>query len=97
LGGRKKMMKCNLPDQALENEDKYIIIEDLKKCLKIQNDKTERYEKALCALLKLANDADQDILIDIITNTLLGHELKDQFVKDSLTGAVILSIYLKGY
>jgi hypothetical protein len=88
-------MKCNLPVQVLENEDKNKTIEDLKKSLKIQSEKTERYEKALCALLKLSNDADQDILKDIITNTLLGYELKDQFVKDALTGAVILSIYIK--
>jgi hypothetical protein len=80
----------NVPREALKNEDKNKIIEDLKRSLK-----TQRYEKALCALLKLSFVIDQDILVDIITNTLKGHELKDQFIKDALTGAVILGIYLK--
>jgi ribose transport system ATP-binding protein len=66
------------------------IIDDLKRTLKTQTEKSERYEKALCALLKLSQEKDQDMLVDIITNTLKGHELKDQFIKDALIGAVII-------
>lgn len=90
----KENMIKNVPREVLKI-DKNKIIEDLKRSLKTQSEKTERYEKALCALLKLSYDIDQDILVDIITNTLKGHELKDHFIKDALTGAVILSIYLK--
>jgi hypothetical protein len=91
----KENMITNVPREAVKTEDKNKIIEDLKRSLKTQSEKTERYEKALCALLKLSYDIDQDILVDIITNTLKGCELKDQFIKDALTGAVILGIYLK--
>ncbi|MFB3161474.1 hypothetical protein ABLO26_08875 [Neobacillus sp. 179-J 1A1 HS] len=77
----------------LQIQDINKTIDDLKVALQTESLKSERYEKALCALLKLSQD--QDNLIEIITTTLSGEELKDDFVKDALTGAVILTKYFK--
>lgn len=74
--------------------DKNNIIEELKRKLQMQGEKIDCYEKAFCALLKLSQDADRKVLVDIIVNTLMGNELKEQFVKDALTGAVILAMHL---
>lgn len=48
--------------------------------------KVKRYEKALFALLDFAYEADQDISADIITDTLGGFELMEQFEENAVRG-----------
>lgn len=45
-----------------------------------------RYEKSLCALLNIAYEATQDRMIDIITDTLKGFDLMEQYENDVLEG-----------
>ncbi|MEI2465069.1 hypothetical protein [Niallia taxi] len=45
-----------------------------------------RYEKAFYALLNLSSESMQDDLVDIITDTILGHELMEQYEEDSHKG-----------
>lgn len=53
--------------------------------------KALRYEKALCALLKLACDSEQKVLIDIISDALQGYDLTEKHHQDSSEGKNILS------
>lgn len=39
----------------------------------------ERYKKVLLVLLSLTTESEQDILTDILTDTLLGYELMEQY------------------
>ena len=50
---------------------------------------------ALTALLSLSVETEQDILVDIITDALTGHELMDQYEQRALEGSVLLAQYVR--
>lgn len=61
--------------------------------VKVRDDKN-RYEQTLLALLNIIAEQDQDVLIDIIVDTLNGFELDERYKKDALEGTNFLTQFM---
>jgi hypothetical protein len=67
---------------------------DLNQYLVKENNKLQemitRYEKAFNALFSIALETDQDVMIDIISDTLHGYDLMEQYEKYATEGKELL-------
>lgn len=90
-------MECGIEELKKQVEDAgglHPHISRLFEVVEMQENTIKRYEKALCSLLNLSCEAGHDILIDIVIDALLGHELMEKHEEDSLEGFKILHQFM---